>query len=77
MIQAILAKSESNCLTRQIGAVLVKNNRQISTGYNGIPRESLIVLKGDAKDALRGLTVLLNQGNFLKGVYVFMRKQMP
>jgi dCMP deaminase len=37
MIQAFLAKLRSNCLTRQIGAVIVKDNRQISTGYNGTP----------------------------------------
>ncbi|MGN6624434.1 MAG: deoxycytidylate deaminase, partial [Candidatus Nitrosocosmicus sp.] len=37
MIQAVLAKLRSNCLSRQIGAVIVKDNRQISTGYNGTP----------------------------------------
>jgi len=37
MIQAFLAKLRANCLTRQIGAVIVKNYRQISTGYNGTP----------------------------------------
>lgn len=28
----------STCLRRQAGAVLVKQNRVISTGYNGVPR---------------------------------------
>jgi len=37
MLQAEIAKLRSNCLTRHIGAVIVKNNRQIATGYNGTP----------------------------------------
>lgn len=37
MLQAEIAKLRSNCLTRQIGSVIVKNNRQISSGYNGTP----------------------------------------
>ena len=37
MLQAEIAKLRSNCLTRHIGAVIVKDNRQISTGYNGTP----------------------------------------
>lgn len=37
MLQAEIAKLRSNCLTRHIGAVIVKENRQIATGYNGSP----------------------------------------
>jgi dCMP deaminase len=37
MLQAELAKLRSNCLTRQVGAVIVRNNRQLATGYNGTP----------------------------------------
>ncbi|HEX5187483.1 MAG TPA: hypothetical protein VFV86_11390, partial [Nitrososphaeraceae archaeon] len=37
MLQAEIAKLRSNCLTRQIGAVIIKDNRQIATGYNGTP----------------------------------------
>jgi dCMP deaminase len=37
MLQAEIAKLRSNCLTRHIGAVIVKHNRQIATGYNGTP----------------------------------------
>ena len=36
-----IAKSvakRSSCLRRQYGAVIVKNNRVVSTGYNGAPR---------------------------------------
>ena len=36
-LQAEIAKLRSNCLTRHIGAVIVKENRQIATGYNGTP----------------------------------------
>jgi dCMP deaminase len=37
MLQAEIAKLRSNCITRQIGSVIVKDNRQIATGYNGTP----------------------------------------
>ncbi|NLB88126.1 MAG: cytidine deaminase [Syntrophomonadaceae bacterium] len=35
---ARLVASRSTCLRRQVGAVLVKNERIISTGYNGAPK---------------------------------------
>jgi dCMP deaminase len=37
MLQAEIAKLRSNCITRHIGAVIVKDKRQIATGYNGTP----------------------------------------
>jgi dCMP deaminase len=37
MLQAEVAKLRSNCLSRQVGCVIVKDNRQIATGYNGTP----------------------------------------
>ena len=37
MLQAELAKLRSNCVTRQVGAVIVRNHRQLATGYNGTP----------------------------------------
>lgn len=37
MREAKLWSSMSKCLSRQIGAVLVKENRVIATGYNGPP----------------------------------------
>ena len=37
MLQAELAKLRSNCMTRHVGAVIVRNHRQIATGYNGTP----------------------------------------
>lgn len=35
---ADLVASRSSCLRRQVGAVLVRNERIIATGYNGAPR---------------------------------------
>ena len=37
MLQAGLAKLRSNCISRQVGAVIAKNHRQLATGYNGTP----------------------------------------
>ena len=37
MLQAELAKLRSNCIVRQVGAVIARDNRQLATGYNGTP----------------------------------------
>lgn len=37
MLQAELAKLRSNCVVRKVGAVIAKDHRQLSTGYNGTP----------------------------------------
>ena len=37
MLQAELAKLRSNCIARRVGAVIVRGNRQLATGYNGTP----------------------------------------
>lgn len=37
---ASLAAQRSNCMKRRVGCVLVKDNRVMSTGYNGTPRRS-------------------------------------
>jgi dCMP deaminase len=34
---AMAVRKKANCLGRRVGAVMVKNNRIISTGYNGTP----------------------------------------
>ena len=34
----VAVSSKSPCLSRQIGAILVRNNSVVSTGYNGPPR---------------------------------------
>ncbi|TFK30914.1 hypothetical protein FA15DRAFT_580336 [Coprinopsis marcescibilis] len=38
MTLASLASRRSNCMKRRVGAVLVRQNRVIATGYNGTPR---------------------------------------
>ena len=37
MLQARLAALRSNCMTRSVGAVIVRDHRQLATGYNGTP----------------------------------------
>eukprot|EP00735_Rhodelphis_limneticus_P011537 TRINITY_DN4648_c0_g1::TRINITY_DN4648_c0_g1_i1::g.19504::m.19504 TRINITY_DN4648_c0_g1::TRINITY_DN4648_c0_g1_i1::g.19504 ORF type:complete len:341 (-),score=37.99,sp/O43012/DCTD_SCHPO/41.93/3e-70,dCMP_cyt_deam_1/PF00383.17/2.8e-25,AAA_17/PF13207.1/0.36 TRINITY_DN4648_c0_g1_i1:2-1024(-) len=38
MCLAYLASLRSNCMKRRVGAIIVKDNRVIATGYNGTPR---------------------------------------
>ncbi|KAJ8702228.1 Deoxycytidine monophosphate (dCMP) deaminase [Pleurotus ostreatus] len=38
MTLASLASHRSNCMKRRVGAVLVRDNRIVATGYNGTPR---------------------------------------
>ncbi len=38
MSMAELAGKRSTCLRRQVGAVIVKDNQILSTGYNGAPK---------------------------------------
>ena len=64
---ADLAASRSTCTRRKVGAVLVKNRRIISTGYNGAPaghqhcqeigclREQLNVPSGEKHELCRGV----------------------
>jgi dCMP deaminase len=66
MIQAVLAKSRSNCLTRQIGAVLVKNNRQISTGYNGTPSGIINCFEGGCTRCLERIKGVIKTGELLE-----------
>jgi dCMP deaminase len=64
---ARLASSRSSCLRRQVGAVIVRDRRIISTGYNGAPagvrhcletgclREKLGIPAGERHELCRGL----------------------
>ncbi len=36
---AILLSSRSTCIRRKVGAVIVKDKRILTTGYNGVPRK--------------------------------------
>lgn len=62
-----VASTRSTCCRRQVGAVLVKGNRLLATGYNGAPkglphcdktgclREQLNVPSGERHEICRGL----------------------
>ncbi|MEG1942616.1 MAG: cytidine/deoxycytidylate deaminase family protein [Angelakisella sp.] len=53
MEMAYLATKRSTCLRRQIGAVLVKDNKVIATGYNGACRKTVDCLElGCLRDEL-------------------------
>jgi len=49
MLLASLAARRSNCMKRRVGAVLVKKNRVIATGYNGTPRNTRNCSDGGCK----------------------------
>jgi dCMP deaminase len=64
---AILVAKRSTCLRRSVGAVIVKDRRVLSTGYNGAPsginhcrttgclREKLNVPSGERHELCRGI----------------------
>ena len=64
---AKIVATRSTCLRRQVGAVIVKDNHILSTGYNGAPkgfrhceevgciREKLGVSRGERHELCRGL----------------------
>lgn len=64
---AELVKKRSTCLRRQVGAVIVKDNRILTTGYNGVPpkmkhceeigclRQELNVPSGERHELCRAL----------------------
>ncbi len=64
---AVLVGKRSTCLRRSVGAVIVKDKRILSTGYNGAPsgirhcgdtgclRESLNVASGQRHELCRGI----------------------
>ncbi len=67
MEMAFLASQRSTCLRRHVGAVLVRDNQILSTGYNGSPknishcsetgclREKLNVPAGEKHELCRGV----------------------
>lgn len=64
---ALLAATRSTCLRRQVGAVIVKDKRVLSTGYNGSPsglshcldvgclREKLKIPSGERHELCRAI----------------------
>lgn len=67
MEMAEVARKRTTCIRRGVGAVIVKNNRIMATGYNGVPsgiehcgkrgclREQLNVPSGKCHELCRGL----------------------
>ena len=67
MEMAELARKRTTCLRRGVGAVIVKDNRVLATGYNGAPkgishcdetgclREQMRVPSGQCHELCRGL----------------------
>lgn len=69
---ALVASSRSTCIRRRVGAVLVKDNQILSTGYNGAPRgvphcdatgclrETLKIPSGERHEICRGSHAEIN-----------------
>ena len=67
MEMTLLTSKRSTCIRRNVGAVIVKNNQVLTTGYNGAPkgvshasevgclREQLGVPSGERQEICRGL----------------------
>jgi dCMP deaminase len=67
MDMAQLVSKRSTCLRRKVGAVLIKNNQMVASGYNGAPkhvshcasvgcmREKLNVPSGEKHELCRGV----------------------
>jgi len=67
MRMAMLTATRSTCLRRKVGAVIVKDNQVISTGYNGAPklirhcsetgclRENMKIPSGERHELCRGV----------------------
>jgi dCMP deaminase len=60
MTLATLASTRSNCMKRRVGAVLVRNYRVISTGYNGTPRNLTNCNEGGCRRCNGGESGALN-----------------
>lgn len=61
---ASLAAQRSNCMKRQVGCVLVREKRVISTGYNGTPRNMKNCNEGGCKsfEIMMVFIFLIDQG---------------
>lgn len=46
---AVLTSKRSNCLKRQVGCIIVKENRILSLGYNGTPRGTANCYEGGCR----------------------------
>ena len=75
----------STCLRRRFGAIIVKNDVIISTGYNGAPRSSFCVpsaRRGDAKTAATSVPVTATSSAYravsdMKCAAAYIRRRTP
>ena len=65
MIQAELAKLRSNCMMRKVGAVIVKDHRQLATGYNGTPQKMRNCYEGGCQRCVLRVEGSLKSGEML------------
>jgi len=65
MLQAELAKLRSNCIVRKVGAVIVRDRRQIATGYNGTPPGIRNCYEGGCDRCQRRMRGLISSGEDL------------
>ena len=72
MAMADLDASRSTCIRRKVGAVLVKNRKVISTGYNGPLPDTSIVKKLD----VCGSSLMSNQAKNMSFAVAFMLNRM-
>ena len=66
LLHAEIARLRSNCITRQVGCVIVKNNRQISTGYNGTPSGIKNCFDGGCERCLQRKSGNIKSGEMLE-----------
>lgn len=66
MLQAELAKLRSNCITRKVGAVIVRDHRQIATGYNGTPPGIKNCYEGGCERCMRRMKNEIKSGQDLE-----------
>ena len=82
---AEIVKTRSTCMRRQIGAVIVKDNRIITTGYNGAPsgcRQEHNIPSGERHELCRALHAEQNAsiqaariGNTTDGATIYVTNQ--
>jgi dCMP deaminase len=87
MDMASLVSKRSTCKRRAVGAVIVKNNRILATGYNGAPskiihcteagclREKLNVPSGERHELCRGIHA--EQNAIIQAAYHGISSQLP
>ena len=65
MLQAELVKLRSNCLTRKVGAVIVRNHIQVAAGYNGTPAGTINCFEGGCDRCAKRMEGKIKSGELL------------